>query len=228
MDDQGERTPERRTGDVQFHWSIRPHCRGSSGSSPAGAGRSLQTLLPGQHVPAFGARVRMHPRIVAGPHDSVREHRSLALCCGKLQWSDDGDSFTAPRGSVSGTEFGEPHSAVFLHHYSGRTPGRVRSLPAGKRAQMPVDGCLTEMKSAYRADVEAAKLRSLLARRYVHTGHFGQVLVSGSAGHLGPLLADWRDLKGDQEQYEDPDEWSSGQAWSEHFGQYELKSSFCR
>jgi hypothetical protein len=67
------------------------------------------------------------------------------------------------------------------------------------------------MKFAYQADVEAAKLRPLLARRYVHTGHFGQVLVSGSAGYLGPLLAVWRDLKGDQEQYEDPDEWSSGQ-----------------
>src|SRR5882672_9525592 len=75
---------------------------------------------------------------------------------------------------------------------------------------MPVDGCLTEMKSGYHADVEAAKLRSFLARRHVHAGHFGQVLVSGGAGHLSPQVADWHDLTGDQEQYEYPDEWSSG------------------
>ena len=80
MDDQGERTPERRTGDVEFHWSIRSHRRGFSGPSPAGASRSLQTLLSRQHIPAFGARVCMHPRIVAGPHDGVRENRSVALC----------------------------------------------------------------------------------------------------------------------------------------------------
>jgi len=71
---------------------------------------------------------------------------------------------------------------------------------------MPVDGCLTEMKSGYHADVEAAKLRSLLARRHIHAGHFGQVLVSGGAGHLSAQMPDWRDLKGDQKQYEDPDE----------------------
>ena len=211
MDDQGERTPERCTSDVEFHWSIRSRRHGSSGPSPVGAGRSLQTLLSRQNVPAFGARVSMHPRIVARPHDSVRENRSVALCCGKLQWSDDGDSFTSPRGSVSGPEFGEPHSPVFLCHNSGRTLGRLRSLPAWKRAQMPVDGCLTEMKSGYHADVEAAKLRPLLARRQIHTGHFGQVVVSGGAGHLSPQVADWHDLKGDQEQCEAAGEWSSGQ-----------------
>ena len=54
----------------------------------------------------------------------------------------------------------------------------------------------------------------LRARRHVHTGHFGQVLVSGGAGHLSPQVADWHDLKGDQEQYEDADEWSSGQVCS--------------
>src|ERR1700716_3588395 len=75
---------------------------------------------------------------------------------------------------------------------------------------MPVDRCLTEMKSGYHADVEAAKRRSLLARRPVHTGHFGQVLVSRGAGHLSPQVADWHDLKGGQEQYEYHDEWSSG------------------
>jgi hypothetical protein len=35
------------------------------------------------------------------------------------------------------------------------------------------------------------------------------VLVSGGAGHLSPQVADWHDLKGDQEQYEYPDEWSA-------------------
>jgi hypothetical protein len=54
------------------------------------------------------------------------------------------------------------------------------------------------MKSGYHADVEAAKLRSLLARRHVHAGHFGQVLVSGGAGRLSPHVADWHDLKSDQ------------------------------
>ena len=131
MDDQGERTPERRTSDVQFHWNICSHRRGSSGPSPVGASRSLQTLLSRQHVPAFGARVCMHPRIVSGPHDSVRENRSVALCCGKLQWPDDGDRFTSPRRSVSGSEFGEPYSPVFLHHDSSRTLGRLRSLLLG-------------------------------------------------------------------------------------------------
>jgi hypothetical protein len=65
------------------------------------------------------------------------------------------------------------------------------------------------MKSGYRADVEAAKLRSLLARRHVHAGHFGQVFVAGSARLLSLQVADWHDSKGDQEQYECRDEWSS-------------------
>jgi hypothetical protein len=102
MDDQGERTPERRTSDVQFHRNIRSHRHGSSGPSPVGASRSLQTLLSRQHVPALGAGVCMHPRTVAGPHDSVRENRGVARCCGKLQWSDDGDRLTSSRGSVRG------------------------------------------------------------------------------------------------------------------------------
>jgi hypothetical protein len=58
------------------------------------------------------------------------------------------------------------------------------------------------MKSGYHADVEAAKLRSLLARRHIHARHFGQVLVSGGAGRLSPQVADWHHLKGDEEQYE--------------------------
>ena len=53
MDDQRERTPERRTRDVQFHWNIRRHRHGSSGPRPVGASRSLQTLLSREHVPAF-------------------------------------------------------------------------------------------------------------------------------------------------------------------------------
>src|SRR5687768_14470977 len=44
MDDQGERTSERLTTDVQFHWSIRWHRHGSSGPSPDSASRRLQTL----------------------------------------------------------------------------------------------------------------------------------------------------------------------------------------
>ena len=67
------------------------------------------------------------------------------------------------------------------------------------------------MKSGDRGDVEAAKLRPLLTRRHVHTGHFGQVIVSGGGGHLSPQVADWRDVKGDQVQDEDSDESSSGQ-----------------
>jgi hypothetical protein len=38
------------------------------------------------------------------------------------------------------------------------------------------------MKSGYGPHVEAAKFRSLLARRHVHAGHFGEVLVYGGAG----------------------------------------------
>jgi hypothetical protein len=44
------------------------------------------------------------------------------------------------------------------------------------------------MKSGYYADVAAAKLRSLLARRYVYAGDFGQVLVFGGAAHLSPQV----------------------------------------
>src|SRR5688572_3213194 len=199
MDDQSERTPERRTSDVQFHRNVRWHCRSSSSLSRDSASRSLQTLLSRQHVPAFGAGVCMHPRIVAGPHYSVGENRGVALCRGKLQRSDDGDGFTSPRSSVAGPEFGEPRSPVFLHHKSSRTLGRLRSFPAWKRAQVPVDGRLTEMKSGYRADVEAAKLRSLLARRQVDAGHFGQVIVAGGAGYLSPEVTVWHEVKGDNE-----------------------------
>jgi hypothetical protein len=65
------------------------------------------------------------------------------------------------------------------------------------------------MKSGYHADVEAAELRSLLAR-HVHAGHFRQVVVTGGAGHLSPQVADWQEFKGDQEQCEYASEWSSG------------------
>jgi hypothetical protein len=53
------------------------------------------------------------------------------------------------------------------------------------------------MKSSYRADVEAAKLRALLTLRHVHTGHLGHVIVPGSVGHLSPQVAGWQDMKGD-------------------------------
>jgi hypothetical protein len=66
------------------------------------------------------------------------------------------------------------------------------------------------MKSGYRANVEAAKLRSLLARRHVDAGYFGQVLVSAGAGHLSLDVAAGHELKGDPEQHEYPGEWSSG------------------
>src|SRR5687767_5828286 len=143
-------------------------CRCSSRLSPDSASRSLQTLLSRQHVPAFGARVCMHPRIVAGPHYGVRENRGVALRCGTLQGSDDGDGSTSPRSTVSGPELREPRTPVCLRHESSRTLGRLRSFPGWKRVQMPVDGCLTEMKSGCRADVEAAKFRSFLARGHVH------------------------------------------------------------
>jgi hypothetical protein len=65
---------------------------------------------------------------------------------------------------------------------------------------MPIDGCLTELKSGYRSDVEAAELRSLSARRHIYAGHFGQVLVSGGVGYLSPQRADGDDLEGDQQQ----------------------------
>jgi hypothetical protein len=62
------------------------------------------------------------------------------------------------------------------------------------------------MKSGYGPDVEAAKLWSLLARRHVHAGHFGQVLMPRGARHLSPHAADWHDVEGDEEQYDYADE----------------------
>jgi len=62
------------------------------------------------------------------------------------------------------------------------------------------------MKTGDRADVEATELRPLLARRHVHTGHFGQVIVSRAAGHLGPENADWPELRSQLKQYEARDE----------------------
>jgi hypothetical protein len=78
------------------------------------------------------------------------------------------------------------------------------------------------MKSGYRADVEAAKLWSLLAARHVHARHFGQVLVSGGGGHLSLKVPDRQDLKGDEEQDEHADEWSSG-----HFRFSEKDARWC-
>jgi hypothetical protein len=49
---------------------------------------------------------------------------------------------------------------------------------------MPVNARLTEFESRDLANVEAAKLGPPLARRHVHAGHFGQVLVGSGAGHL--------------------------------------------
>ena len=162
MDDQGEGTAERLPSDIQFHWNIRSHRHGSSGSGPARAIRGFQTLLSCEHVPALGAWMCMYPRTVTGPHDSVREYGSVTLRRRKLEWSDDRNGFTTPRSSVFGPEFGEPDLSGFLHHNSRRTLSRFRRLPVRKRAQMPVDRCLIELKSGDTADVEAAKLRPLL------------------------------------------------------------------
>ena len=190
MDDQGEGTPERLPSDIQFHRCIRWGRHGFSSPSPASARRSLQALLSREHVPALRSRVRMHSGTVSGPHDGVRENRSVALCWGKLQRPDDGDGFTASRHGVSRSEFREPYSPVFLHGDSGCTPGRLRRLPVWEYVQMPVDGGLTEMQSGDRSDVEAAELRSLRTRRHINAGHLGQVLVSAGVGCLSPQRAD--------------------------------------
>jgi len=198
MDNQGERPPECRTRDVQFHWNVGSHNHGSSGPTSDRARWSLQALFSREHVPAFRAWVGMHSRLIARPHDGIRENGTVGLCCGKLQRSDDGDDLTSPRSRVAGSDLGEPHSPVFLHHNAGRAPGRLRRLPGWKRAQVPVDGCLTEMQPRYGADVEAAELRSLLPRRHVHAGHFRQVLMSSRGGPLGTQVADWHNWKGDE------------------------------
>jgi hypothetical protein len=62
------------------------------------------------------------------------------------------------------------------------------------------------MKSGGDTDVEAAKLRSLFARRHVDAGHFGHVVVSGGAGRLCLHPADGHDLKPGHEQYEQHNE----------------------
>lgn len=69
---------------------------------------------------------------------------------------------------------------------------------------VPVAGWLTEMKSGYYADVEAAKLRSLLARRHVHAGYLGQVLVSDGVLHLSAQMAGGQELKCGQQQQAPP------------------------
>ena len=144
MDDQGKRPPERRTGYVQFHWNVRWDRHGLSRASPIRACGSLQALLSREHIPALRARVCVYSRTVARPHDRVRENGAITLCYWKLQRSDDGDSFTSTRSGVARPKFREPHAAVFLHNDSGRTPGRLGSLSASKRVEMPVDGRLTE------------------------------------------------------------------------------------
>ena len=143
---------------------------------------SLQALLSREHIPALRARVCVYSRTVARPHDRVRENGAVTLRYRKLQRSDDGDRFTSTRSGVARPELREPHAAVFLHDDSGRTPGRLGSLSASKRVEMPVDGRLREVEFLDRADVEAAKLGPLLARRHVHASHFGQVVVSGRGG----------------------------------------------
>ena len=65
------------------------------------------------------------------------------------------------------------------------------------------------MKSGYRADVEAAECRAFLARWQVHARYFRQVIVNSGAEHLSAQVADGHKLKGDQEQYECPNERSS-------------------
>ncbi|HEY6644091.1 hypothetical protein [Povalibacter sp.] len=79
---------------------------------------------------------------------------------------------------------------------------------------MPEDEWLTEMQAGYCGDVKAAKLWSLLTGRHVYAGHLGQVRVSDDARHLSPKFANGRELKGDQQRYEHPDERSSSHVGS--------------
>ncbi len=185
MDDQGKRATDRSTGYVQFHWNVRLYRHGFSRAGPIRACGSLQALLSREHIPALGARVCVYSRTVARPHDRVRENGTIALGYWKLQRSDDGDRFASTRSAVARPKFRKPHASVFLRNDSGGAPGRFGSLSAFERVEMPVDGRLTELESLGRADVEAAKLRPLLAWRYVHASHFGQVLVSSRVGRLG-------------------------------------------
>ena len=148
MDDQGKRLPERRAGDVQFHGYVRWHGHGLSCASPVSACRSLQALLSREHIPTLGARVGVHPRAVARPHDRVRENGTVTLGDWKLQRTDDGElHLPSRRDDVAGPEFREPHAAVFLHDDSGRTPGGLGGLSASERVEMPVDGRLTELEA---------------------------------------------------------------------------------
>ena len=147
MDDQGKRPPEDRAGDVQFHGNVRQYRHGLSRATPARACGSLQALLSREHIPALGARMCVHSRTVARPHDGVREDGAVTLGWWELQRSDDGDSFTSTRSGVACPELREPHPAVFLHDDSDRAPGRVGSLSASERAEMPVDGRLRELES---------------------------------------------------------------------------------
>jgi len=62
------------------------------------------------------------------------------------------------------------------------------------------------MKSGHHADVEAAKLGSLLSRRHVHASHFGQVSMFGGGARLRSRTFDWRDLHSDDEQCDRADE----------------------
>ena len=150
---------------------------------------SLKALLSLEHVPTLRAWVCVYSRTVAWAHDRVRENGAVTFCRWKLQRSDDGDSFTAMRRHFARPEFREPHAAVFLHDDSGRTPGRLGSLSACERVEMPVDGRLTELEFLDRADVETAELGPLLTRRHVDASHFRQVLVLGRARRLSLQLA---------------------------------------
>lgn len=186
MDDEGERLAKCRTGDVQFHGNIGSRHHRSSGARPVSASRSLQTLLPRDDVPAFGAWMCMHSRLVARPHDRVRMDCSVARCGRKLKRPDDVDRFSPMRSEVSGPKFSEPSSPVLNDCQPGRALGRLSGLPCWERTQVPAAGCLIEMKASDHADVEAARCRSLLPRRHVRARHFRQVLVARRSGCLSP------------------------------------------
>ena len=209
MDDEGKRPPERGSSDVQFHWSIRSHRRGSSGPrlvAPAGVSRHCSPASTYQPSgPGCVCTLELSP----GRMTAYESTAAVALCCGSCSGPTMAIASPPARARSRGPNSGEPRSAVFLHDDSGCTLGRLRRLPGWKRVQMPVDGCFTEMKSGDGADVEAAKLRPLFTRPHVNTGHFGQVLVSGDAGHLSSEMPDRRDSKGEHEQSEDCDELES-------------------
>ena len=86
----------------------------------------LQTLLAGEHIPAFGPWMGVNERTITRAHDGVGENGVVGLSGGKLQRPNHGDGLASLQHEIARAELREPNPPSLFDDDSICTFNRLR------------------------------------------------------------------------------------------------------